>query len=215
MSLGLAKAAGWSVLDHPLARFRYRISCSHRGLDKPRGYRVYKNSVLDDFKRHRLGERNYPTLGGTVMRREREASRPSNRSDVDDAAGLFWNHDLERFAPAVESGVKMGREHLMPVIVGIVNGGEQNVLVAIPRASNPGIVDKNVNGTECGKKIGEHLFDGCATGDVGNERTRDSACTVDFGGNVLSSLKPHIVDPNLGSSRIAGRSRAQAPMRHQ
>src|ERR1700740_1988331 len=72
---------------------------------------AFTRIVLDYFRCHRLGERNYPALGGTENRQHRKTRGPSNRSDIDDAAGLFGDHDLERFARAVKSGVKMRREH--------------------------------------------------------------------------------------------------------
>src|SRR5689334_13226599 len=46
------------------------------------------------------------------MRCEREPGRTSNRSDVNDTASLLGDHDLKRFARAVEGGVKTGCEHV-------------------------------------------------------------------------------------------------------
>src|SRR6516225_8102136 len=84
----------------------------------------------------------------------------------------------------------------MPVIVGEISGREQHPLVRLTRSRDSGIVDQYVNRTVGREKIAEHLPDRRTTGNVGDERSGNTAGALNLSRDILRGFRPNIIDTN-------------------
>ena len=112
-----------------------------------------------ELERDRLGEARDAMLGGDIGRLERRGDQRVGRGGVDDASPLLGLHAGRRRLDRVERGREVDGDDGVPLI------GRK--LLDRRDELDAGVVDQDVDGSELGRRVGDHRLDLVAFRHVG------------------------------------------------